>query len=91
VHLSVLERTRRETGTPDIKASNLRDLVARTPTCHSFRHPGDLRALKFLAAMQFAECGGGDLPIQERGGVVETEHCFAIFDVVASEEIVDFF
>lgn len=45
VLLRTLERTRSAMGTPEMKATSLRDLVARTPTCHSLRQPGDLSAL----------------------------------------------
>ena len=48
MQLSVFVLTRRATGTPEIKATSFWDLLARTPICHSFRQPGDLRALRGL-------------------------------------------
>ena len=43
--LTVAFRMRSSVGMPEMKATRRRDFVARTPTCHSLRHPGAFRAL----------------------------------------------
>ena len=49
---------RRAIGTPEMKATSFRDLVARTPTCHSFLQPGALSALGLSACFHGAPRGG---------------------------------
>ena len=43
--LRMFFRTRKETGIAEIKATSLRDALARIPTCHSLVQPGHSRAL----------------------------------------------
>ena len=43
--LTVALRMRSSVGMPEMNATSRRDFVARTPTCHSLRHPGAFRAL----------------------------------------------
>ena len=47
--LRMFFRTRNETGIAEIKATSLREAVARIPTCHSGVHPGQSKALALLA------------------------------------------
>ena len=65
VHLSSLERTLRLMGTPEMKATSFCDLVARTPTCQSFRHPGDFKALFMVSNLGNASTCETFVPIQE--------------------------
>lgn len=69
-------------GTAEIKATSFRDVVARTPTCHSFVHPGARRALLFQLAYRQG-LTGSFVPFEECFRVVESEHSLIVFDVVA--------
>lgn len=86
-HMTVLSRTRRRQGTAEMKATSLRDCVARTPTWYLGFQPGAIMA---LGGRQRRVVGGqAGLPSQDGGRVVEAEHGLVVFDVVAVEQLVD--
>ena len=91
VDFSVFLRMRSAIGTPDMKATSLRDLLARTPTCHSFLHPGAFSALKALANSIEDADGDQHIPIQEGDRVVESEHGFIILDIMPVQKLPYFF
>ncbi len=52
-------RTLNATGMAEMKATSFLDVVARTPTCHSFLHPGERSALYLLGSvlgLEFEVC-----------------------------------
>lgn len=77
-----LPLTRRVAGTPDMKATSLRETAVLTPTCQSLVQPGDRRALKaMLENTIFRECLK-DKPFQEGYRVVEAKHGLVVLNIM---------
>ena len=72
----------------EIKATSFCDLVARTPTCQSFRQPGAFRALRIISSFS-TDLIGRILPVQKGRRIVEPEHRLGVFDIVISEQFMN--
>jgi hypothetical protein len=81
-------RTRIAIGTAEMNATNFRDVVARTPTCHSFVHPGARRALDMSVFNQ--SLGPRYLPFEECLGIVESEHSLIILNIMPVKQFIHF-
>ena len=80
-------------GMAVMKPTSLPERSARTPTCHSRRKCGGLRALRAVRMSGTRSRGGDGLgegsPAEEGDGVVEAEHVVVVLHVVFVEQRVD--
>ena len=80
-------------GMAVMKPTSLPERSARTPTCHSRRKCGGLRALRDVRMSGTRSRGGDGLgegsPAEEGDGVVEAEHVVVVLHVVFVEQRVD--
>jgi len=70
-------------GTPEMKATSFLLDETRTPICHSFFHPGGIKALLDGTSATEDKQIIIRIPLQELGRVSEPERSLLILDVIS--------